>query len=68
MKVIEQRNCMDIQAVKRENVGKVFIAQAGDIIEIELDAVKQLVEGVHRRQLMNNMKIEINKDQTFNEY
>lgn len=44
MKTIEQRNCMDIQAVKRENVGKVFIAQAGDTIEIELDNVEQLIK------------------------
>lgn len=44
MKVIEQRNCMAIQAVKRENVGKVFIAQAGDTIEIEIDNVKKLIE------------------------
>lgn len=44
MKVIEQRNCMGMQVVKRENVSKVFIAQAGDTIEIELDNVKQLIK------------------------
>lgn len=44
MKIIKQRNCMDIQAVKREKVGRVFIAQAGDTIEVELDNVKQLIE------------------------
>lgn len=44
MLVIEQKKCMSVHVVKRENVGKVFIAQAGDTIEIELDAVKQLIE------------------------
>jgi hypothetical protein len=53
MSIITQRKCMDLEITKGENSGCIWIQQAGDLIQIELEKIEELFKVLNEINSLN---------------